>query len=196
MDFILEIPGNLSGEMCKKIIEKFDGDDRKYKGVTADMNPDSRFKRSVDLAISSIDDWKDIDTYLCTQLRDGVVKYREHIHGKVGKPSWEDYKIEDTGYQIQKTVKGEYYSWHSDEMMSHKRLFTFLWYLNTLDPIIDGGGTAFHPSIAGGKIVKPEEGKLILFPATWTYIHMGLPLITDEKNKYICTGWISADDAV
>jgi hypothetical protein len=52
-----------------------------------------------------------------------------------------------------------------------------------------GGGTAFHPKIDGGKIVSPERGKLLLFPATWTYIHMGLPLIKGDP-KYIATGWL------
>jgi len=67
---------------------------------------------------------------------------------------------------------------------------TFLWYLTTHDPIAHGGGTAFHPLAGdGGKIVVPERGKLILFPATWTYIHMGLPLFRGDP-KYICTGWL------
>lgn len=197
MDFILEIPNNLSPEVCEDMIKRFEKDDGKVRGLTADSNPDSPVKRSVDLAISSIDDWKDIDEYLHKQLGEGIDKYMKHIRKKAGTTPWMAYKLEDTGYQIQKTTQYEYYSWHSDEMLRTKRIFTFLWYLNTLDPFYEGGGTAFHQSVGdGGKIIKPEQGKLLLFPATWTYTHMGLPLVTDKKNKYICTGWIHADDAI
>lgn len=196
MDFILEIPGNLSPEVCEDMIKRFENDDRKVRGLTADLNPDSAIKRSMDLAVSSFDEWKDIDEYLHKQLNEGIDKYKEHIRKKCGTTSWMKYSLEDSGYQIQKTTRGEYYSWHDDGMLRTKRIFTFLWYLNTLDPLEHGGGTAFHPSIAGGKIIKPEQGKLLLFPATWTYIHSGMPVATKNKDKYICTGWIHAPDAI
>lgn len=198
MDFILEIPNNLSNEMCETIMKRFDNDERARRGVTADFKADSQIKKSKDLMISAYDDWKDVDEYLHKQLNAGITKYKEHIKKKVGgQTSWGKYHIEDTGYQMQKTGVGEYYSWHSDELFGKQRLFTFLWYLNTFDITDEGGGTAFHPSIGdGGKIIQPEQGKLILFPATWTYIHMGMPVITPDKNKYVCTGWIRSDDVV
>ena len=196
MDFVLEIPNSLSSEKCEQMIKRFEGDDRKRRGVTAGANPEQSVKKSMDLTFSGLEGWKDIDEYLQKQLTKGVDKYKEHLMKEVGSLDWVDYMLEDTGYQIQKTTKGEYYSWHKDGIMSQKRIFTFLWYLNDIDPIKDGGGTAFHPSIDGGKVVKPEQGKLLLFPATWTYLHMGLPLITEEKNKYICTGWIRTNNVM
>ena len=195
MDFVLEIPNNLSDEMCEQMIKRFEEDHRKRRGTTADANPETLVKKSMDLQLTGLECWKDIDEYLHKQLNEGVNKYKEHLMKKIGSVDWVNYRLEDTGYQIQKTTKGQYYSWHYDAWLEDKRIFTFLWYLNDIDPVIDGGGTAFHPTISGGKVVKPERGKLILFPATWTYLHMGLPLITEEKNKYICTGWIRSDDA-
>ena len=44
---------------------------------------------------------------------------------EVGSLDWVDYMLEDTGYQIQKTTKGEYYSWHKDGIMSEKRILLF-----------------------------------------------------------------------
>jgi len=199
MDFVLEIPNNLSAEKCEEMIKRFENDERKKPGVTLgtiEHGQDcSEFKKSLDLAISHLPEWKDMDTYLFEQLKEGIEKYRCHLHKHLGCVSWIGRKLDDSGYQIQKTVKGGYYSWHSDELLTKKRVFTFLWYLNTFDPISEGGGTAFHPTIGGGKIITPEQGKLILFPATWTYVHMGLPIVTD-KNKYVCTGWIHADNAL
>ena len=70
--------------------------------------------------------WKDIDEYLQKQLTKGVDKYKEHLMKEVGSLDWVDYILEDTGYQIQKTTKGEYYSWHKDGIMSQKRILLFV----------------------------------------------------------------------
>ena len=53
-----------------------------------------------------------------------------------------------------------------------------------MNDIEEGGETYFY----NGK-VKPEAGKLILFPATWTYNHKGNMPKSDDK--YIITGWFS-----
>ena len=62
------------------------------------------------------------------------------------------------------------------------RVLTYLFYLNDVD---EGGETEFY----GGDIkIKPKQGKMILFPSSWTYPHSGkMPV---SSNKYIITGWI------
>ncbi len=189
MDFIYEIPNNLSDEKCEEIIKRFDADDKKEPGITGNPGGMNSVKRSMDLAISPHEDWGDIDKYLHTQLGEGIKKYCEY-GDKMGCPNIGHLRsgTEDSGYQIQKSEVGDFYSWHDDQ--SKGRSVTFLWYLTTHNPIEHGGGTAFHPLAGdGGKVVTPERGKLLLFPATWTYIHMGLPLFKGDP-KYVCTGWL------
>jgi hypothetical protein len=61
------------------------------------------------------------------------------------------------------------------------RVITFIWYLND---VTDGGETEFF----GGKInIKPEKGKLVLFPASWAFPHRGKMPISNDK--YIITNW-------
>jgi len=87
--------------------------------------------------------------------------------------------------QIQKYKKKKgKYIWHQDSLSSteYNRLFAFIWYLND---VTDGGETYF----LDGK-VKPTAGKLLLFPATWTYMHKGAVPISNDK--YIITGWVSS----
>ena len=85
------------------------------------------------------------------------------------------------------------YEWHNDfhllgtsigdadDKSGTCRILTYLFYLNTID---EGGETEF---IDGTKI-KPEKGKLLIFPATWPYVHKGnMPV---SSNKYIVTGWL------
>ena len=194
MDFVYEIPNNLSDEMCEKMIEKFENDDRKKPGVVGEGRKVRPVKTSLDLCFSGMPEWKEVDEYLYKQLQEGVKQYREHLNGRVGGHlSWFfDGASYDTGYQIQKSVPGNFYAWHDDSLLTKGggRFVTFLWYLTSHDPVLEGGGTAIHQSAGdGGKIIKPERGKLLLFPATWTYLHMGLPLVYGDP-KYICTGWI------
>lgn len=192
MDFVLEIPNNLSPEVCEDIIKRFEKDDRKIRGVTGDPD-NTTVKLSTDLNISGLDEWKDIDTYLHNKLREGLEDYRKYLSNVCAMTDLRVFSGHDAGYQIQRTVTGGYYSWHHDQDFHSKRTITFLWYLNDIHVSMDGGGTAFHPSIGGGKVITPEQGKLILFPATWTFVHMGLPLIATDKNKYVCTGWVHTD---
>ena len=35
---------------------------------------------------------------------------------------------------------------------------------------------------------RPEEGKLVIWPSDWTYLHRGLP--SPNETKYIATGWL------
>jgi Rps23 Pro-64 3,4-dihydroxylase Tpa1-like proline 4-hydroxylase len=200
MEFVVEIPNNISPEVCEDMIKRFEKDDRKGPGVTlADrINSENKnnAKKSMDLYLSKHDDWKDIDEYLHKQLKKGLEEYEAHMH-KIGYgPMARFYQhiCNDSGYQIQKTVPGGYYSWHDDSIAANGRYLTYIWYLTSHEPLHQGGGTAFHPIAGdGGKIIKPEQGKLLIFPATWTYVHMGLPLIHGHP-KYICTGWMMSDN--
>jgi Rps23 Pro-64 3,4-dihydroxylase Tpa1-like proline 4-hydroxylase len=190
MDFVYEIPNSLSPEKCEEIIERFEKDDRKRRGVTASIK-NTGYKVSMDLHLSTyLDTWEDIDKHLADKLSEGLKKYQEHIQEKCGVDDSRLKDVYDSGYQIQRTTKGGYYSWHHDCDFAAGRVMTFIWYLNTINPCVDGGGTAFHPSIGGGGMIKPEQGKLLLFPATWTYVHAGLPFTSDRMNKYLITGWI------
>ena len=47
----------------------------------------------------------------------------------------------------------------------------------------DEGDTEF----ADGTRIQPVAGRLIFFPATWTFLHRGYP---PKVKKYLCNGWI------
>lgn len=89
--------------------------------------------------------------------------------------------------QIQKYKQNQgKYNYHNDFAIKNDkmRVITFIWYLNT---VIEGGETTFN----GDYSINPEVGKLVLFPATWTYPHCGkMPISSD---KYIITGWVYID---
>lgn len=181
-DLIEVIPNALSTEFCQKCIQKFQEDDNKDIGKTGGgLNLD--VKRSTDLLISSFDEWAEEDTVFYQSLSKHLTEYVD---------KWGDWSLanagtqfKDTGYQIQETKPKDFYSWHNDfswrNMDMSPRYLTFIWYLND---VTEDGYTEF---IDGTKI-QPEEGKLIIFPATWTYMHRGFP--PKSETKYLCTGWV------
>ena len=48
-----------------------------------------------------------------------------------------------------------------------------------------GGGTKFSYE----HIIKPTAGKILLFPATWTYVHEGCEVL--KGKKYIVTCFLN-----
>ena len=59
------------------------------------------------------------------------------------------------------------------------RYLTFILYLNS----VEEGWTQFY----NGNQVSPKAGRLVFFPATWTYVHQGYP---PKQTKYLMTGWM------
>ena len=53
-----------------------------------------------------------------------------------------------------------------------------------LNDVIEDGYTEFE----FGLKVQPRVGKILLFPATWQYLHRGYP--PKSETKYLCTGWL------
>ena len=63
---------------------------------------------------------------------------------------------------------------------SARRFLSFFWYLNTVD---EGGETVFDDLV-----IKPEAGKLIVFPPLWMFPHYGKAPISN--NKYIISTYL------
>jgi predicted 2-oxoglutarate/Fe(II)-dependent dioxygenase YbiX len=170
----------LEPTLCASIIERFEAaTDEQYQGrigQTENLNLD--IKRSTDLVISGKPHWKDIDTALFQSLAHGV-RFMQ-----AGHPFFRG-RFKDFGYAIQRTDEGEFFHWHVDSG-SHSfsdRQLVAIWYLNDVEG--PGGETEFrHQNIK----IKPQTGKLVLFPPFWTHEHRGVTLT--RGVKYIATTWI------
>lgn len=92
------------------------------------------------------------------------------------------------GMGIQRTGPGQgYHSWHVEQgnVASSNRIIAYLLYLNSIE---DGGETEF---LYQGLKIKPEQGKLVLFPTAYTYPHRGNPIY--NGYKYVISGWFTFD---
>ena len=97
-----------------------------------------------------------------------------------------------TGYKFQKSVEGGgFTAWHSElpvfKPMWEKvrdRFGVWTFYLNDTDT----GYTDFmHQKLS----IKPETGKLVIWPAYFTHTHRANPDL--KEDKYIMTGWLETD---
>ena len=191
----------LSSEFCNEIITRFEQSDSPYKlQGRAGYSVNAQIKESLDLFISDKEEWKDVDNVLVETLYQGITEYIYSLNQTLNLAKFNselldfgitlfinkgDYSVFDSGYQIQRTSVGKGYSWHDDFDLKGMRgedgprYLTFIWYLNT----VDEGWTQFF----NGNQVTPKQGRLLIFPSTWTYIHQGYP---PKQTKYIITGWI------
>jgi len=180
LSFIFEVENALTGEICKEIIRRFEANpDQQYQGRIGQMaQQDQSIKRTVDLACSAHEEWKDVDSMLFRSL---ALALRQLIP----KFPYFSGPFKDIGYNIQRYQPGEFYHWHIDGG-SHQfadRQLVALWYLNDVPG--PGGETEFKYQDVR---ITPTEGKLALFPPFWTHEHRAVTL--EKGVKYIATTWV------
>jgi hypothetical protein len=178
--FIFEKPNAIPLEICNNLIERFEAaTDEQYLGRIGQTQTEERsIKKSTDLVVSGKEHWKDADRNFFYSLGLAMKEFRETFPYFKGP-------FKDMGYAIQRTQPGEHYHWHIDGG-SHEfsqRQLVAVWYLNDVPG--PGGETEFQFQNVK---VKPEAGKLILFPPFWTHEHRGVTL--EQGVKYIATTWV------
>ena len=187
---------SLSKELCTDIIQYFEEEPNKTRGVTM-CGLNTNVKDTMDFSIlhkNVSSKWDKIRVLLEKELTNNVKKYVKNIndcisvHEELSSMKYQVFNDDVTfeTMQIQRYTKSSgKYIFHHDFKVNHEkqqcRIITYLWYINAVD---EGGETEFWNNYK----VKPEAGKLILFPATWTYPHRGKVPISNDK--YIITGWV------
>jgi hypothetical protein len=181
LSFIYEVAQALPADVCREAIRRFEARaDQQVAGrIGAAAAEAPQVKRSTDLRISGREDWSDIDRILSQQLVATFNAFASEF------PFFAANAFKDIGYNLQRTLPGEYYHWHVDAGPGEfsQRQLVAIWYLN--DVAGPGGETEFPLQ---GVSVRPEEGKLVLFPPFWTHVHRGVTL--QQGVKYIATTWI------
>ena len=202
-DYIITYDNVLTGEQCDRIIEKFEADDRKHAGVVGEGRVRD-IKVSTDLQISGLEDWDELDKVFFDALAPKFSEYTEFLIDNGMELNYS--KMDDSGYQIQRTSIDGKYDWHNDHAIDYidgstvneegqpltaqyrRRFMTYIFYLNDQEGNFEGGRTQFQFG-KDSEIFSytPKKGTLLLFPATPMYRHRGERVTSGEK--YIATGW-------
>lgn len=178
--FVFEKNHALDPQFCASVIERFEQNTQdQYQGrIGQQISEDTDIKRSTDLVVSGKSHWQDVDRALFKSLGVAIREFRQQF-------TYFNGPFKDMGYGLQRTAPGEFYHWHIDGG-SHEfsqRQLVAIWYLNDVEG--PGGETEF---LYQQLKIKPEAGKLVLFPPFWTHEHRGSTL--QQGLKYIATTWV------
>jgi len=183
---IYEEKNTLSKEVCNDMISWFEN-----KITSGDyghnyMNVSNEIRDDVSIAN-------------CNKF-ESFIPFRDKLNSVI-REHWKDYlkklkmgqgHYKITGYKLQKSIEGGGFTmWHSElPIFSQKweilreRFATWMFYLNDTDT----GYTDFmHQKLS----IKPETGKLVIWPAYFTHTHRANPDL--KEDKYIMTGWLETD---
>ena len=185
MEFVLVQPDDLPASLCDTLISLFEASPDQKPGVLSGGYRED-IKKTMDITLRG-SEWDaciaSLNVYLARAVRD----YLSYLDRMIPECQVLDVaKLHNSAFMVMRTSADGYFKWHTDQHHEphQTRVLTYIWYLNTLEPG-DGGETDFAYDF-----VRPEKGKRVMFPATWTYPHCGRP---PAKDKYIVTGWLYAD---
>jgi len=194
--FVLEIPNFIPYDICESIVNRFENDNRKVEGSftypVGDQNV-TRKKNNFELSSTTLGGWEDVNTlfldYTCKVYeRMGSFEDTFNHYGDPRYPVYDRELFQNqvicTGFPIQRLGKGDTYDWHHDGNVFKPYFIQIIFYLNTLQEN-QGGCTEF----IDGRKVRPEVGKVLVYPCSWTFPHKGGEV--QDGYKYICTTTIS-----
>lgn len=190
---------SLSPNVCDNLVKLFEENKRDhYFGVVGDINENNNiinksFKNTIDLNldlenITRDNCWYDNIKILSSEIKVHIQKYFVFLKNNFNGLDFNlVYKQMHTkNFLLHKYIKNEgRFLYHNDfqlDTIENKyRIFNILWYLNDVD---EGGETEFF----GNYCIKPEKGKIVIFPSEWFFPHSGrVPLSND---KMIITAWL------
>lgn len=186
--FILEKPNYLPKELCENLIKRFDSHPNKTKGSYTVWSFNKQVCKQKYNEQVNIHSWTDVRSVLEEYIIKAVEMYDFHLFKEFDYPNQEYHPLDQilkreywtTEFFIHKIKKGDKYEWHTDTCPSKPSYIQMIFYLNTVE---NGGRTLFISNKNQG--VKPEAGKLLIFPTSWTFPHSGEEVFDDAK--YILT---------
>lgn len=185
-NFIEVYPNALSSEACKLACERMDD-------IISRPEPGNSCILSDD---SSRTDWN-----IFTGKYGSLGSVEEKVIDAVWS-GWRNYnkkyqvtsrvfpEIFSQGWKFQRSsTGGGFHQWHYEQgsgAPNCTRFAVWMIYLNTVE---QGGKTEFKFQDLA---VKPEEGTLLIWPATYTHLHRAAKDLVGDK--YIATGWFNFPD--
>ena len=125
--------------------------------------------------------WKDLEPLIINYN----LAFNHYLEQTGGSDAYDGGPFHFTCLKIQKTLPTEgYHTWHIEhgKDIMQSRTFVFSVYLNDVE---EGGETEF---LHFSKRVKPKQGRIVIWPAAFPYLHRGNPPLSGKK--YILTSWM------
>ena len=190
MQFIKQYPKAVPDDLCDHFIKVFEeNEENQFKGMSGlDYGRvDLAAKDSTDLDLmkgTEIYGWnKESKDRLEHCLMVVLADYMSYTHpdGSGNRTTWTPSRLRQKLFMLQGPRLMRYhpgqgfYAWHTDGNTQNGRQIVMMAYLND---VAEGGETAF---LHQGVKVRPEKGKIAIFPASFTHYHCGMEVISNTK---------------
>ena len=186
-NFIGVYDGYITKEECNKAINLFEAQDKLNRTLNRQSFEKASLHRKQDqqyfLSGHNIKVWH-------TKLKSLLVNFEmafKHYEEQTGiTDAFGLRNLNFTELKIQKTLPTEgYHVWHVEHGIGFEtepRAAVYSVYLNDVE---EGGETEF---LHFSKRVKPKAGRIVIWPASFPYVHRGNPPLSGEK--YLLTSWL------
>jgi len=178
----------LSPSVCRGLIDTFEQSDLKRPGVLygeGQLGADERKKVSTDITFHPEMEkdpvWGELLQKVVSVVVKGVEDYKHRFDQAF---SVLDGSMLAPLFNMQRYEPSEaFHGYHCERAgLKHSgRVLVWMIYLNT---VTDRGETHFYYQ---NHFETPVEGKLVVWPSDWTYLHRGVA--SPSQTKYILTGW-------
>jgi hypothetical protein len=187
--FLYRRENALTSELCRAFIDTFELSDETRPGVL--YGPDGASstggKKSTDITFDpgylQHPQWGPLLDRLIPTIQTGLQDYISRHQLAMSNLDPLDLSPK---FNMQRYNPGESFSsWHCERatVKYSNRVLVWAIYLNT---VVDRGETEFYYQ---HHFETPVEGKLVIWPADWMYLHRGVASLT--QTKYILTGWFN-----
>ena len=188
--FLYSKKNALSAELCNSFIQAFENSPQdQQSGVLygPEGTSSSSGKNSTDISFTP--DWlnKPIWGNLLNQLVPIINQNKSDYYLRF-QTAFDKLDPIELGavFNIQRYLPGEGFSSYHCERASLKHSNRVLVWMVYLNDVTDRGETEFFYQ---HHFESAEQGKLVIWPSDWMYLHRGIPSPT--QTKYILTGWLN-----
>jgi hypothetical protein len=161
----------LDGEVCKFLIDLFEEHSDKHEIVVNDRKPNF-----TQLNLTENSNISTKVTNIHNLLIKKTMDYRDMYYKVYDKRVFPDSHAFEQ-FRIKRYLPGEDQAFDTHvDVVDHetsRRYLSFMWYLND---VAEGGETEFLELV-----IKPQMGKLLVFPPMWMYPHKGKDTISNPK---------------
>ncbi len=174
---------NLDRALCLRLIESFNGLARFQRPNGRGIKPGASDSAWTELNVTALSDAHFLGMFR-KFLDEALVRYNRDIGLPIAIPG-----TALTSELVMKRYRPgglEQFQLHFDAIdYVCNRYLVMLWYLND----VTHGGETFFPHLELG--IKPEAGRLLVFPPYWMYQHQGLAPVSGDK--YILSTYLLFD---
>ena len=177
-DYILVLDDIISEELCDNILKEYKDSDQ-WINTTIGKNIVNREIRNCTSIGISLNSTIEKNKNIRKKIDDDVFKCAKNSIEKYNEKFKQAHISKDSGYDLLKYERGEFYTQHVDSFTDIPRTISCSFILNNN---FKGGEFSFFDN----KIIYPlKKGSAIMFPSNFLYPHSVLPVINGTRYSIV-----------